>query len=41
MMAATLGRVPVRIYHQHGLPLMTATGLKRRLWRANPRCQLG
>ena len=26
MMAATLCRVPVRIYHEHGLPLMTATG---------------
>ncbi len=33
MMAATLCRVPVRIYHQHGLPLMTATGLKRRILR--------
>ena len=29
MMAASLCRVPVRVYHQHGLPLMTATGLKR------------
>ena len=31
MMAATVCRVPVRIYHQHGLPLMTATGSKRRV----------
>jgi glycosyltransferase involved in cell wall biosynthesis len=33
MLAATLCRVPVRVYHQHGLPLMTATGLKRRILR--------
>jgi glycosyltransferase involved in cell wall biosynthesis len=31
MMAAWLARVPVRIYHVHGLPLMTAKGAKRRL----------
>ena len=31
--AATLARVPVRIYHIRGLPLMTATGPRRRvLW---------
>jgi glycosyltransferase involved in cell wall biosynthesis len=42
MMAAGLCRVPVRIYHQHGLPLMTATGLKRRILRATERtaCRL-
>ena len=37
MMAATLCRVPVRVYHQHGLPLMTATGPKRRLLRVTER----
>lgn len=31
MMAAFLARVPVRIYHVHGLPYMTATGIKRSL----------
>ena len=42
MMAATLCRVPVRIYHQHGLPLMTATGLKRRIlrWTERTTCRL-
>lgn len=42
MMAATLCRVPVRIYHQHGLPLMTATGLRQRLLRMTERiaCRL-
>jgi glycosyltransferase involved in cell wall biosynthesis len=42
MMAAALCRVPVRVYHQHGLPLMTATGLKRRLLRGTERiaCRL-
>ncbi|MGI6079107.1 MAG: glycosyltransferase family 4 protein, partial [Fastidiosipilaceae bacterium] len=29
MVAAWLARIPVRIYHVHGLPLMTAEGLKR------------
>ena len=33
MIAAALCRVPVRIYHQHGLPLMTATGPKRLVLR--------
>ncbi len=33
MLGAWLARVPVRLYHMHGLPLMTATGLKRRLLR--------
>ena len=42
MMAAALCRVPVRVYHQHGLPLMTATGLKRRIlrWTERTACQL-
>ncbi|HZP35437.1 MAG TPA: glycosyltransferase family 4 protein [Methylomirabilota bacterium] len=42
MVAAALCRVPVRVYHQHGLPLMTATGLKRRLLAATERaaCRL-
>jgi glycosyltransferase involved in cell wall biosynthesis len=31
MIAATLAGVPVRIYHMRGLPLMSATGWKRRL----------
>jgi len=31
MIAARLARVPVRIYHMRGLPLMSATGLKRQL----------
>ena len=31
MIAAWLAGVPVRIYHVHGLPLTTATGLKRKL----------
>ncbi len=29
--AAWLARVPVRIYHMHGLPYMTASGMKRRI----------
>ena len=33
MIAAWLARVPVRIYHIHGLPLMTASGHKRWLLR--------
>ena len=37
MMAAALCRVPVRLYHQHGLPLMTATGAKRRILRWSER----
>jgi glycosyltransferase involved in cell wall biosynthesis len=42
MIAAALCRVPVRVYHQHGLPLMTATGLKRRIlrWTERAACQL-
>ncbi|MBX3234783.1 MAG: glycosyltransferase family 4 protein [Nitrospiraceae bacterium] len=31
MLAARLARVPIRVYHMHGLPFLTATGLKRRL----------
>ena len=31
MMAARVCRVPVRIYHVHGLPYVTATGLRRRI----------
>ena len=41
MIAATLCRVPVRVYHQHGLPLMTATGLKRRVLRITERVACG
>jgi glycosyltransferase involved in cell wall biosynthesis len=33
MMAASLARVPVRIYHIRGLPFVTATGLRRRMLR--------
>lgn len=42
MIAAWLARVPVRIYHIHGLPLMTATGKKRALLRLSERvaCRL-
>ncbi len=31
MLAARFAGVPVRIYHMHGLPLVTATGLRRTL----------
>ena len=31
MFGAWLSRVPVRLYHMHGLPYLTATGWKRRL----------
>lgn len=37
MLAATLARTPVRIYHMRGLPLVTATGATRRLLRATER----
>ncbi|HUZ01818.1 MAG TPA: glycosyltransferase family 4 protein [Thermomicrobiaceae bacterium] len=42
MLAAWLARVPVRIYHLRGLPLMTATGYRRRLlrWSEWVSCQL-
>ena len=40
--AAWLARVPVRIYHMHGLPLITATGYKRLLlrWSEQVPCRL-
>ncbi len=34
MLAARFAGVPVRIYHMHGLPFMTATGLTRRILMA-------
>jgi len=37
MVAAALAGVPARVYHIHGLPLVTATGLKRRLLWASER----
>ena len=42
MLGAWLARVPVRVYHMHGLPLMTATGLRRRLlwWSERVSCLL-
>jgi glycosyltransferase involved in cell wall biosynthesis len=42
MIAAWLTGVPVRIYHIHGLPLMTATGWKRQLlrWTEKVSCAL-
>lgn len=42
MVAAWLARVPVRIYHMRGLPLMTATGAKRQILRTTERvaCRL-
>jgi glycosyltransferase involved in cell wall biosynthesis len=42
MAGAWLARVPVRIYHIHGLPLMTATGPKRHLlkWSERVACAL-
>jgi len=42
MIAAWLNGVPVRIYHVHGLPLMTATGWKRALlkWTERVSCAL-
>ncbi len=40
--AAWLARIPVRIYHMHGLPLITATGYKRLLlrWSEQVACRL-
>ena len=35
MMAAALAGVPVRLYHLHGLPLVTARGVKRALLTAS------
>jgi glycosyltransferase involved in cell wall biosynthesis len=42
MMAASLCRVPVRIYHMYGLPMLTANGMKRRLlhWTERTACKL-
>jgi glycosyltransferase involved in cell wall biosynthesis len=42
MLAASLTRVPVRIYHVHGLPFLTARGLRRALLRWSDRvsCRL-
>jgi len=42
MIAARLAGVPVRIYHIHGLPFMTATGYRRQLLRYSERvsCRL-
>jgi glycosyltransferase involved in cell wall biosynthesis len=37
MIAATLARVPVRIYHIHGFPFMTARGWRRWLLRTTER----
>jgi glycosyltransferase involved in cell wall biosynthesis/O-antigen/teichoic acid export membrane protein len=37
MLAGAAARVPVRIYHLHGLPLETARGLRRALLRASDR----
>jgi glycosyltransferase involved in cell wall biosynthesis len=41
MIAATLAGVPVRIYHIRGLPLMTATGTRRQLFRWTERISCG
>lgn len=42
MCGAWLARVPVRIYHMHGLPFTTATGCKRALlmWSERISCRL-
>jgi glycosyltransferase involved in cell wall biosynthesis len=42
MIAAWLCRVPVRVYHLHGLPMLTASGVKRRLlrWSEMVSCRL-
>jgi glycosyltransferase involved in cell wall biosynthesis len=41
MIAAALCRVPVRVYHMRGLPLMGATGWKRQLLRVTERMACG
>jgi glycosyltransferase involved in cell wall biosynthesis len=41
MMAATAARVPVRVYHMRGLPLVTATGAKRAVLAATERVSCG
>jgi len=33
MLAATLARTPVRVYHMHGLPFVTASGWRKQLLR--------
>ncbi|HKP01618.1 MAG TPA: glycosyltransferase, partial [Nitrospiraceae bacterium] len=42
MLSAWIVRTPVRIYHMHGLPFVTATGLTRRLliWSEKISCRL-
>ena len=40
-LAAAAARVPVRIYHMRGLPLMTATGRRRQLLTATERAACG
>lgn len=37
MLSAYIARVPVRIYHIHGFPFMTATGFKQKLLRWSER----
>jgi glycosyltransferase involved in cell wall biosynthesis len=41
MLAASLARVPVRVYHMRGLPMVTAEGPKRRLleWTERTTCR--
>jgi glycosyltransferase involved in cell wall biosynthesis len=41
MIAASLAGVPVRIYHIRGLPLMSATGARRQLFRWTERISCG
>jgi glycosyltransferase involved in cell wall biosynthesis len=41
MMAAAAARVPVRVYHMRGLPLVTATGTKRVLLAGTERVACG
>ena len=42
MLSAWIARTPVRIYHMHGLPFVTATGWTRRLlmWSERVSCRL-
>lgn len=41
VVAATLARVPVRVYQMHGLPMMTASGHRRWLLRWSERVSCG